>query len=267
MKKLVAASLLACVSVVIPSRASVLFSENFDSYNNGNLVGQGPWLQTGASATTPIQVSSGKAIVGTSGQDVYAPFSSGVYTIPDGTTFCVGLTLSLSAAQSAGDYFLHTTPTAGNSSTFVERVFAKSSGSGYVLGYLETAGGGGAVVNYGSTVLSFNTDYRVVVVYNAVAGTLNDTASLYVNPTDTSVEANNTPYISLDPWGSTSAESDAVAALNLRQGTAGNSPNVSVDNLVAGTLFGDVAAVPEPSSLALLGLGLVGGAFWARRKK
>ncbi len=271
MKQFVAASLIACSGALTSSQATVLFSDTFNSYTAGNLVGQGPWLQTSTSAVTPVQVTGGAAVLGTSGQDVYAALPGGIYTIPDGSTFNIGLDLTVSSAQATGDYFLHTTPTAGNASTFVERLEIKSSGSGFVIGYLETAGGTGAVVNYGSTVLNLNTDYRVVVVYNAIAGTLNDTASVYVNPTDTTTEANNTAYIANDAWGSTSPETDAVAALNLRQGSATAAPGLTVDNLNAGTAFGDVATfnpvlTPEPSSMALLGMGGVAGAFFFRRR-
>src|SRR5258706_3089560 len=77
-----------------------IFWDNFDSYSAGNLVGQGPWLQTGASATTPIQVSGGRAALGTSGQDVNAPFSSPLSLVA-GNSFYIGFTLDHSAAQSS----------------------------------------------------------------------------------------------------------------------------------------------------------------------
>ena len=249
----------------VNSLATGIFSEDFNSYANGNLTNQGPWLQT-AAAANPIQVSSGKAFLITSGQDVYAPFSApnNPYTIADGTSFYIGLTLNVSAAQATGDYFLHVTPSAGNSFAFFERLYVKSSGAGFVLGYLETSGTGGAV-NYGSTVLTFNTDYRTVIAYNAVAGPVNDTASVYVNPTDRSIEANNTAEISLDAWTTVSAETNKVAAINLRQGSAANAATLSVDNLSVGTTFSDVAAVPEPRSLFLFGgLGLLAWSFIRR---
>jgi len=52
-------------------RATPLFSDNFN-YIDGNLVGQGPWLQNGTSIVAPIQVLSGRAIIGPTGQDVNA---------------------------------------------------------------------------------------------------------------------------------------------------------------------------------------------------
>jgi hypothetical protein len=267
MKNAILVTLVATLVVVKSASGASLFTDNFNSYANGNLVGQGPWAQTSTVTATPVQASNGKVAVGTSGQDIYAPLTGGAYTIPDGSSFFIGLTLNLSAAQTTGDYFLHVTPTVGNTSIFTTRLFAKSSGAGFVLGYLENSGTGGAV-NYGSTVLSFNTDYRTVIAYNAVAGALNDTASVYVNPSDLAVEGNNTAYISLDAWTTVSAESSTVAGINIRQGAAGSAPTLTVDDLAAGTLFGDVTVmpVPEPSTLALTGLGLASLLVLRRRK-
>src|SRR5213594_3641898 len=107
--------------------ASPLVSDDFNSYANGNLVGQGPWLQTGATATSPIQVSSSQVVLGTSGQDAYDPFPGGAITLTDGTSIYEGLTLNVSAAQLTGDYVTHFTPNAGNTLTFISRLFAKSS--------------------------------------------------------------------------------------------------------------------------------------------
>jgi hypothetical protein len=258
MKKVI---LLLLLIASLRIEAAPNFIDNF-SYSNGNLVGQGSWVQTGTSATTPIQVASGRAVIGTSGQDVNAPLTANI-SLTSGNSFYYGATINLTAAQSAGDYFLHFTPSSGETSLFFGRVFAKSSGSGFLVGYLETSGGAGAVVNYGTTELSFNTDYRIAVAYNVVGGTLNDTAALYVNPTDSNV-GGNTPYLS-DSWGSTSAEPSVVGAINLRQGGAANSASVKLDDLIVSTSFADVAAVPEPSTFILGGLGLL-SLFALRRR-
>src|SRR6185436_4045011 len=106
---------------------------------------------------------------------------------------------------------------------------------------------------WGTTVLSLSTDYRVVVGQKFVAGLVNDTFSLYVNPTDPSVEANNMAYL-LHTWSSVSPETATYAAVNLRQGTAGNAAAVLVDNIFVSKTFADVTVVPEPSSIALAAL-------------
>lgn len=252
-------------------RATPVFSDNFNGYTTGNLagltqdaLGQGGWRQDNTSAATPIQVTSvlgnNVAALGTSGQDIYAGLPGGPITLADNQSFYIGLNLNVSAAQATGDYFLHFSNPLGTTSFFTDRVFVKSSGAGYVLGWVETSGG--AVTAYGSTVLSFGTDYRVVVAYHDVPGALNDSGAVYVNPfTDPNVELNNTAYVT-KAWTSTTAENETIAAVDFRQGSGSAAPTLTVDNLNASTTFSEVstytALVPEPTCLSLLGgLGLL----------
>src|ERR1035438_7682380 len=181
-------------------QATPLFSDSF-SYPDGPLLGQGVWTITGTSVVNPIQVASGAAALTTTGQDAYSALPGGPVTIADGSSFYIGMSLNVSAAQATGDYFLHYSTTVGNTSTFQDRLYVKSSGAGYLLGWA----GGSAGVAYGSTVLSFSTPYRVVMSYNAVAGLANDTGAVYVNPTDLINEGGNTAYFSGTWAGGTEA--------------------------------------------------------------
>ncbi|MDQ6630519.1 MAG: PEP-CTERM sorting domain-containing protein [Verrucomicrobiota bacterium] len=256
MKKILfATSLFALLSFGLAVQGAPVFTETF-SYPDGPLLGQGvpPWTITGTNAINPLQVSAGMLSITNTGQDAFRAFNTPITPV-DGTSFYYGLTLNLSAAQATGDYFVHTTPSLGNTSSFYNRLFAQSSGAGYVLGYLETSGAGGAVT-YGTTVLAFGTPYNVTVAYDFVAGPLNDTARVYVNPTSTN-EFANTPYLS-DTWTTITAEATNYAAFNIRQGSATAAPTLTVDNINVSTVFGDVAQVapvPEPSTFALIGLG------------
>ena len=234
----------------VNSQATLNFSEDFNSYANGNLTNQGPWLQT-APAANPIQVNGGKAILPTTGQDVYAAFGSPV-NFGVGESFYYGLTINVISATAAGDYFFHVSNPAGTTSAFFERLFARSSGAGFQLGLLDASGTGSATT-WGSTVLSLNTDYRVVVAQNSITGPNNDTFNLYVDPTD-STEANNTAYLSHGWTSTTVAEVATYAAVNLRQGGSTTTPSVSVDNILVSKIFSDLTPVPEPSILALAAL-------------
>jgi len=241
-------SALAVAGAATTARATIVLSDNFDSYTNGNLSGQGGWTAT-AAAATPMQVAGAAdkyVQLGTSGQDEYKAFSS---SLPhtDGNSIETSFTLNASAAQATGDYFSHLSDPAGTTSNFYQRLFAKSATGGYVLGLLGTSGGTPA---YGTTVLPFNQDQTVDIVWNFVPGTLNDT---FV------VKVNGSPYLNYT-WDPTSAAepTTALSAANLRQGSGTAAATVQVDDLVV------QGTVPEPTALAtlaLVGLGL------ARRRR
>jgi hypothetical protein len=252
------AAAVLCGALASAAQATVALSDNFDSYTNGNLVGQGGWGQTGASTTNPIQVTNGQVGLTTTGQDVYEPFSSPV-AHTDGSGIYTGFDVTVTSAQSAGDYFLHLSDPAGTTTNFWQRVFVKSSGSGYLLGLVDTAGTG-STVTYGTDALNLNQSYHVSLAWNFVSGLKNDTFSMYVNPSSP-VEGSNTPYMTLT-WTSTTVDEPAaqLSAINLRQGTASNAPGVIVDNLVVATTF---AEVPEPATLVLLAAG---AAFFRRTR-
>lgn len=261
-------TLLYCGSLLLGTSlvtAAPLFSDDFNSYTEDPLVGQGSWTQTATAANNPILVSDGKAVLGIAGgQDVNAGFAATANT--DGTSFYIGMTINVTSAAAAGDYFLNVTPNAGNSFLFYERVFVRSSGAGFQIGLLDTSGTGSATT-YGTDVLDFGSDYRIVVEQNFIAGATNDTFSVYVNPTDGLVADNNTAYLS-HTWTSVNAETNSYGSINLRQGGATTSAGLTVDDLIVSTSFGDVTLIPEPSTYAMLlgGLCALGLGFRSKRK-
>jgi len=212
-------------------------------------VGQGSWLQTDSIATSPIQVNSGVVTLGASGQDAYATFTSVVNNVA-GTSFYVGASIDVSSVHNTGDYFLHVVRTPGTTSSFYDKIFAKATTGGYLLGFQDLSG----TISYGTTVLNLATTYRIVLGEDFVSGDMNDTFALYVNPTDLSVAANNTPYLTAT-WSSASSEAPSYDAVNLRQGTSTDAPALTLDNLAVSQQFSDVAPVPEPSTVAFIALG------------
>lgn len=104
----------------------------------------------------------------------------------------------------------------------------------------------GTPVNYDTSVLSFNTTYTILARYDFVAGTGNDTGALFINPTNDD-GTGNTAYVAATTTG---IDATTISAVNLRQGTAGNAPGVTINSL-------SVATIPEPASSLLGGLGVL----------
>ena len=249
-------ALIAIVSVVMTvsaSQAQTLLDVNFASgYTDGNLIGpvntvgntigQGGWAQTGTfTGGNPVAINSGKAILasGATGQDAWKAFDSAA-TMTAGTSLLSKINFTVTSATSGGDYFFHLGSPAGSTSGFYQRLFAKSTTGGFLLGISTTSSTG----TYGTSLLSLNTAYNVVIAWNSITGSSNDTLNVYVNPTDPTL-ANNSAYTSAT-WNV--AEPSTLDTANLSLGGSGTTPGVQVNTI-------NVAIVPEPSTGALLVLG------------
>jgi hypothetical protein len=235
-----------------------VLSDNFDSYVTGtNLSGQGGWTPTTvvASPPPPIQVAGPQggnlyAQFGASGQDEYKGLSTAV-NHNDGDAIETAFKVNVASATATGDYFVHLSNPLGTSTFFYERIFARSSGTGYQLGLVDTSGTG-STPTYGTSVLDFNTSHTVDVVWNFVGGgTNNDTFTMLVD---------GSPYLT-HTWTSATVEPTAIAAVNFRQGGAASSAIVQVDDLSVSS----IAAAPEPASMGLLGTAL--SALCLRRRR
>jgi hypothetical protein len=241
-----AGSVLAASSM---AHAAILYSTDFNSptYSDGALLGQDGWLITGTSVVNPLNVANtatnGSVSLTTTGQDANRPFTPSVTS----DSVFLSADITISAAGSSGDYFLHLSD--GSTSNFYARIYAKAATGGFVMAMGTSSG----AATYGTDVLLFDTTYHILARYDFVAGAGNDTGALFVNPVDP-FGVGDTAYVA-----ATNAGTDAttISAVNLRQGTASSAPTVVVDNIT-------VSIVPAPSSMALMGLG---GLLVARRRR
>jgi hypothetical protein len=253
-----ALGLTLCAGISGARAASILYATDFNSataghtgnysgsanYTDTAIIGQDGWAITGTSTVNPINVANtttnGNVTMNTTGQDVQRQFAT-ASPVTSGQVF-LSADIDVTAANATGDYFIHLDD--GTSTDFFDRVFVKSSGAGFVMA-VGTSSGTPATGAYGTTVLNLNTTYHMVAEYDIVSGAANDTAALYINPTDPIYGGTNL-YVAGVTQG---VDAASIQGVNLRQGSTG--PNVIVDNIA-------VAQAPEPASLSLIGLASLG---------
>ncbi len=211
---------------------------------SGNLVGQDGWaahsgtgslIQVGATGTTLVQGSGSR-------EDA----NQAVTAIVAGQTYYYGFDVEVSGGDT-DVYFAHFL---NGATTFTTRAWVTADAGGDFTFALSSGNSIGATW---ATPLTFGETYRVVGAYDFDSGT----NRLWVDPvleTDTN----------LSVAGAASVAFDAFA---FRQ-SSGDSQQL-ITNLAVGTTFADVVPVPEPTSFALGGVGLVAlaGIARARRKQ
>jgi len=239
------------------SAQTVVFSNNFGTgFIDGNLVGQKGWTQTSTAINNPYQVTNSQVVILTTGQDAWSAFSTFVTNADSvGGYLQTRINLRLDSAQAAGDYFFHVSSPTNTTGNFYQRLYARSISTGFQFGLSVSSTNAINPAVWGSSILSFSTNYSAVLRWDFLSGASNDTIRLFIDPVGD--PGMNTAYASVT-WGS--LEPTTIQAVNFRQGTTANAPVVRVDSL-------DLVVVPEPSTLALLALALAVVAGDAARRR
>jgi hypothetical protein len=257
----------ACALIIQNAQATLLFSEAFN-YNPGVLGGK---VNPGNS----IAWSSGSAnLTIVSGNLTYAGLAdqggnelqiiNGVSAGSIYNTFVnqtsgqiyYSFLFNPTAVDSANNYFTAMNPGTGAPNGSSDAIDAYYYASGKIemraAAQSATAGTGAA--------LTLGTTYLIVEEIDLTA----KTASLWINP-DSSTFGGIAPAATASLSGLTATAIDDVGFK--AQSTAGG-PYL-VDNLLIGTTWADVtpAAVPEPSTFALAGLGMIGLVFARRMRR
>ena len=252
-----AALTVALCLVVGPSLAvaGTFFTDNFN-YSDGDLTTVSGGLWTGHSGNPPdIQVTNGQAIVTSPGSMDDNRLTGSVMGSSDIWYYAAKFVVDIGDSSSINeDYFIHFKD--DSVFGFNARLALDSpsdSEKDFSLSILASSAGDGQADWDGD--FEFGDELIAVVEWNNGTGD----ATLWVNPVDmssTSITDTELPDAMRD-----------VESLALRQ-DSGSSSIVAIDVVSVGDDFDDVlAAVPEPSSLALLGLVSLVGAFCFRRRQ
>ncbi len=262
-------AIIVVLALTVSSKATVYINDDFNTFANGDLVGQNGWAQLGASVTLPLQVTSGVVVVPasqtTDNQDAYKNVGSGIPQPGSGTT-TVYEAFSLTVANApivpgsfaSPSYFIAIT-TAINGGGFANfRVSAEDNGGGtFVLGARVT-GQGTDPFTFGSS-LTYGVTYQVVVEADmSQAGA--SSMRLFINPTDLS-----SPYLT-HAMGVGASDPTGIGSLNISQFASATVGNVgsSIDHVIVADTFAEV--IPEPSTIALVGIGMAGLLGLRRRR-
>lgn len=226
--------LIAGLGLAVSAQAGTLLLNEPFAYGPGALttVSAGLWVNHSGTAGQ-VDVASGKVnLTQSESEDVNALLAA--YST---TNLYASFVVNFSALPAGvGEYFAHFKNV--TTSNFRCRVFANTNGTdGTKFRVGITRGASGATPVYIATDLSLNTDYKLVVRYNALSAE----STLWLNPGSESAIGDRADALD-------STTTNAIVAFALRQ--VGQNPSMgtlTLDDLKVGTNFTDVVAVSNPA--------------------
>ena len=236
---------------------TTLFTENFSYAAATALNGTGGWsAHSGAGTNAQTVTAPGLTYPGYAGSGVGNSVTLTTTGEDENNTFTPQTTgsvymaamVNVTSAQAAGDYFIHLVDGLITGNLFKGRVFVKKDATLSTFGFgIQKSSTANAV--YTPTTFATGTTHLVVVKYTFVAGAANDTVDLFVDPTLNGVEPAPTLTALL------AADTDAVdiRGVALRQGSAANAAALTVDGIIVGTAWADVAGAPTAADVSVSG--------------
>ena len=282
----------ACVIGVLSTAVSAaVYSDNFESDTVGPTAPVG-WtssntsktsgltLSTAVDSTTSSQVMDANQTAGTTSGAVFAssPLSSAV-TLNDGDSVSLSFDLHLASTPTAEDrkfrFGLYNSATTGtNPEGYIARLDTGADVASSTADVWASVGGLGSTTAQGSASLATSSNagfqlssttaiYNLMLTLTRVGNNLSDTLSLATN--------GGTPIVltGLDASSGGNPASPVLAAtgLSFNEILIGQNGGAPLDYHIDNVNVAFTAATPEPASLGLLGMGAVGPADPARRRK
>ncbi len=236
--------------------ASLPFVEDFN-YSVGALLTNNCWNAHSAGGTNPItivtnSISYPSYLSSEIGNETSLPNTgeddSRIFASQTSGNIYASFLVNISAATTTGDYFLHLGPS-NISTTFRGRVFVKKDNNNNVFFGIAQSG----TAAYSATPYALATTYLIVLKYSIVAGTNNDVASIFINPTLNAVEP-------ISGWTvNTDATTDIadIGTIALRQSSATTA--LKIDGIRVSTVWSDiVGAISSTPELAVTPTSLTG---------
>lgn len=233
--------LIFLASFAMNLQSQVLHTESFNYTINSLLTANGYTAHSGA-GVLPVKVTGpaltysnypGSGLVNaisidTTGEDVNYSFTS-----QNSGDVYASFLASFSKATITGDYFFHLGPS-NLTTTLSGRVFAKSDATGNLAFGVSKAST--SSIDYTGFNYSLNTTYLFVVRFRIVAGTVNDTVNMWINP----LIGGSMPAPQLTSIDIASSDPLNIGGYAFRQGTGANAPRVILSNLRIGLSWNDI---------------------------
>ena len=228
--------------------AGLQFSDDFSYTLSSTLAGQGGWVAHNAAGTNPQTIVAGLSYTGLAGSGVgnavSLPAGSGedcnhqFTNINSGSVYASAMINVVSG--SGTDYVLHF----GDAGTmnFCARVYIKTVTGGYNIGLAKSSG----VIAYAPGLYTLGSTHLIVMKYNFVAGSSNDFADLYIDPTPGASEPGSADIIT----DNLLTDQTNISGIFLRQGST--SQVITVDGIKAGTTWASVTPSPKTFTLTAL---------------
>jgi hypothetical protein len=239
------------------SNAQTIFEENFN-YTAGTMLNANGWTPSGSPPSTINQLlvtspgltfagyppSAGNATtLAATGEDVYKSF-----TAKNSGSVYLSFLMNVQSAQATGDYFTALSPTASQTNYYA-RTHLKSSGNGFLIGLSKSNELSGGYV-YGTTVLTFNTTYLVVVKHSflgAAVDSTNDTEQVFV--ISGTIPATEPTTSEVGPYTQTTkTDPKDLGYVTIRQGSNSAAATLKLDGIRVMTSWGSLLTGVEKTN-------------------